>query len=137
MTPLGTALKMAKDMIEDKDITKGSWYRPLIILVSDGQPNDSWEQPLDAFIQEGRSKKCDRMAMAIGHDADEAVLKRFLEGTSNALFYAHDAKDIQKFFKLVTMSVTMRTKAKDPNIVPQAEPLDTHNSSNNMLDDFG
>jgi uncharacterized protein YegL len=137
-TPMGMALKMAKAMIEDKDTTKSSWYRPLAILVSDGQPNDSWEQPLEAFIKEGRSAKCDRMAMAIGHDADEDVLKRFIEGKSNPLFYAHDAKDIQKFFKLVTMSVSLRIKSEDPNQVPQAAPLDPGNSSKDLSDDdFG
>jgi uncharacterized protein YegL len=137
MTPMGTALKMAKAMIEDKDTTKGSWYRPLIILVSDGQPNDSWEQPMETFIKGGRSSKCDRMAMAIGHDADESVLNRFTEGTSNPLFYAHNAKDIQKFFKLVTMSTIQRTKLKDPNQVPQSAPLDPDNSSKDSPDDFG
>jgi uncharacterized protein YegL len=137
MTPMGTAIKMAKAMIEDKETTKGKWYRPLVILVSDGQPNDSWEQPLEAFIKEGRSAKCDRMAMAIGQDADEDVLKRFIDGTSNSLFYAHNARDIQKFFKLVTMSVSQRTKSKDPNVVPQAAPLDPGNNSKDSPDDFG
>ena len=65
MTPMGTALKMAKAMIEDKETTPSRAYRPTIVLVSDGQPNDSWERPLEDFISEGRSSKCDRMAMAI------------------------------------------------------------------------
>jgi uncharacterized protein YegL len=137
MTPMGTALKMAKAMIEDKETTKGKWYRPLVILVSDGQPNDSWEQPMEAFISEGRSVKCDRMAMAIGQDADEDVLKRFIKGTSNPLFYAHNARDIQKFFKLVTISVTQRSKSKDHNQVPQTPPLDSGNSSKDSPDEFG
>jgi uncharacterized protein YegL len=137
MTPMGTAIKMAKAMIEDKETTKSKWYRPLVILVSDGQPNDSWEQPMETFIKEGRSMKCDRMAMAIGQDANEDVLKRFIEGTSNPLFYAHNARDIQKFFKLVTISVSQRTKSKDHNQVPQAASLDPGNSSKNLPDDFG
>ena len=106
MTPMGTALRMAKDMIEDKETTPGRAYRPLVILCSDGAPNDSWEQPMDAFIKDGRSSKCDRMAMAIGRDANEDVLKRFLSGTENPLFYAKDASSMHKFFKFVTMSVT-------------------------------
>jgi uncharacterized protein YegL len=86
MTPMGTALEMAKAMIEDKETTPSRAYRPTIVLVSDGQPNDRWERPLEDFILEGRSSKCDRMAMAIGRDADEAVLKRFTEGTPHDLF---------------------------------------------------
>jgi len=118
LTPMGTALKMAKAMIEDKDTTPSRAYRPTIILVSDGQPTDSWEEPLKDFISEGRSSKCDRMAMAIGHDADETVLKRFIEGTPHDLFYAENAGQMHEFFQRVTMSVTMRTNSKNPNEVP-------------------
>lgn len=118
MTPMGTALKMAKAMIEDKDTTPSRAYRPTIILVSDGQPNDSWEKPLEDFISEGRSSKCDRMAMAIGHDADKTVLERFIEGTPHDLFYAEKAGQLHEFFQRVTMSVTMRTQSKNPNMVP-------------------
>ena len=118
MTPMGTALKMAKAMIEDKETTPSRAYRPTIVLVSDGQPNDSWERPLEDFISEGRSSKCDRMAMAIGRDADETVLKRFIEGTPHDLFYAENAGQLHEFFQRVTMSVTMRTRSKNPNVVP-------------------
>jgi uncharacterized protein YegL len=118
MTPMGTALKMAKDMIEDKETTPSRAYRPTIVLVSDGQPNDSWERPLEDFISGGRSSKCDRMAMAIGRDADETVLKLFIAGTPHDLFYAENAGQLHEFFKRVTMSVTMRTQSKNPNVVP-------------------
>ncbi|MDL9984108.1 MULTISPECIES: vWA domain-containing protein [Providencia] len=118
MTPMGTALKMAKAMIEDKETTPSRAYRPTVVLVSDGQPNDSWERPLEDFISEGRSSKCDRMAMAIGRDADETVLKRFIEGTPHDLFYAENAGQLHEFFQRVTMSVTMRTQSKNPNVVP-------------------
>ena len=124
MTPLGTALQMAKAMIEDKDVVPSRAYRPTVVLVSDGGPNDTWEKPLNAFISDGRSAKCDRLAMAIGADADEAVLGKFIEGTSNQLFYAENAKQLRDFFKFVTMSVTIRTKSQTPNNVPEAISID-------------
>ena len=129
MTPMGTALKMAKAMIEDKETTPSRAYRPTIVLVSDGQPNDSWEKPLEDFISEGRSSKCDRMAMAIGSDADERVLKRFIEGTPHDLFYAENAAQLHEFFQRVTMSVTMRTQSKNPNMVPASVALDENVAS--------
>ena len=122
MTPMGTALRMAKDMIEDKDATPSRAYRPLVILCSDGAPNDDWEGPMDNFIKDGRSSKCDRMAMAIGSDANEAVLKRFIEGTENPLFYAKDASSMHKFFKFVTMSVATRSHSQNPNVIMKIEP---------------
>jgi uncharacterized protein YegL len=62
--------------------------------------------------------------MAIGADADEAVLGKFIEGTSNRLFYAENAKQLRDFFKFVTMSVTIRTKSQTPNNVPEASTID-------------
>ncbi len=121
-TPMGMALRMAKDMIEDKETTPSRAYRPLVILCSDGAPNDDWECPMDNFIKDGRSSKCDRMAMAIGSDANEVVLKRFIEGTENPLFYAKDASSMHKFFKFVTMSVATRSHSQNPNVIMKIEP---------------
>ena len=126
-TPLGTALKMAKAMIEDKNVVPSRAYRPAVVLVSDGQPTDSWEQPLDDFIKEGRSSKCDRMAMAIGA-ADESVLGKFIEGTKAPLFYAENAKQLRECFKFVTMSVAIRALAKDKNVVPEPDTIEAQPS---------
>ena len=123
MTPMGTAFKMAKGMIEDKEITPSRAYRPTIVLVSDGAPNDEWERPLQELVTEGRSSKCDRMAMAIGTGADNNVLNRFVEGTENGVFTAKDSSEIQKFFKFVTMSVTTRTASQNPNTLPTKQEI--------------
>jgi len=93
-------------------------------LVSDGQPDSGWEKPLNKFISDGRSGKCDRIAMAIGADADEAVLGKFFEGTTHPLLYAENAKQLRDCFKYITMSVTIRTKSQTPNIVPEASAID-------------
>ena len=122
-TALGAALEMAKAMIEDNETTPSRAYRPTIVLVSDGQPNDSWERPLEEFIKHGRSSKCDRMAMAIGSDADEQVLNRFIAGTEHHLFYAENASQLHEFFQRVTMSVTMRTRSKNPNEIPDVSKI--------------
>lgn len=123
-TPLGVALRMAKAMIEDRNVVPSRAYRPTVVLVSDGRPDEGWENPLKEFISDGRSAKCDRLAMAIGSDADEVVLGTFIEGTKNPLFYAENAKHLRDFFKFVTMSVTIRTKSQTPNAVPEASTID-------------
>lgn len=124
MTPLGTALQMAKAMIEDRDVVPSRAYRPTVVLVSDGQPDSGWEKPLNTFICDGRSAKCDRMSMAIGADADEAVLGKFLEGTEHPLLYAENAKQLREAFKYVTMSVTMRAKSQTQNVVSAPSTID-------------
>lgn len=117
-TPMGAALHMAKLMIEDKEVVPSRAYRPTVVLVSDGQPTDDWQQPLDDFVSSGRSSKCDRMALAIGADADADVLNKFIAGTDYPLFYAKDAAGLQQYFQFVTMSVTVRTKSQDANVIP-------------------
>ena len=117
-TPLGEAIIAAKRLIEDKETTPSRAYRPVVVLVSDGKPTDRWEASLDSFVGTGRSTKCDRVALAIGTGTDEAMLQKFIAGTSNPLFHAADAKQILDAFQRVTMSVTVRSRSKDPNQLP-------------------
>lgn len=116
-TPLGTALRMAKDMIDDKDTTPSNVYRPAVVLVSDGMPNDSWTGPLDNFINNGRSSKCQRFAIAIGNDVDRNMLEKFTGDKSTVLF-AENSSDIVGCFKKVTMSVSTIATGSNPNVVP-------------------
>lgn len=126
-TPLGDAIEVAKRLIEDKDQIPSRAYRPLVVLVSDGEPTDSWEDRLNDFIGNGRSAKCDRMALGIGPEAytgrGRATLERFIAGTEHQVFEAKDAEDIHKFFRFVTMSVVTRSLSQDPNVVPQDTTL--------------
>lgn len=117
-TPLGDAISMARKLIEDKETTPSLAYRPVVVLVSDGKPTDPWKAPLADFVGSGRSMKCDRIALAIGAGTDEEMLRTFIDGTANPLFHASDARQILETFKRVTMSVTVRSKAKDPNQAP-------------------
>lgn len=119
MTPLGGALKLAKAIVEDKEQTPSRAYRPLVVLVTDGYPNDSWEQPFVDFVEYGRSAKCDRMALAVGGDTDMSMLQRFVAGTGHEVFTTDQADGIVKFFKFVTMSVVTRTRSQNPNSVPK------------------
>jgi uncharacterized protein YegL len=129
-TPLGTALEMAKQMIEDKQTTPSRAYRPTIILVSDGQPTGSYQKALDDFIGQGRSSKCFCMAMAIGGDADEKMLNHFIANTPfhaknapNKVLHAENAEQISEMFQRFTMSVTTRTRSQNPNDIPQTSVI--------------
>lgn len=118
MTPMGAAMRIAKEMIEDKNTIPGKSYRPTVVLVSDGMPNDhGWEDALNNLVNEGRSRKADRMALAIGSDASREMLLSFTKD-SEKLFEANDASKIREFFQFVTMSVSVRSKSVDPNKIP-------------------
>ena len=137
-TPLGKALDVAKTLIEDREQIPHRCYRPLVVLVSDGQPNDDWEGRLADFIHNGRTSHCDRAALAIGSDANREMLARFLEGTENSVFEAESAEEITKFFKYVTISTVQRTKSQNPNEsipVNAAAPLVQKSESQQNNDD--
>ena len=136
MTPMGTALKMAKDMIDDKQETPSRIYRPAVVLVSDGAPNDDWKGPMERFITDGRSAKCQRFAVAIGNDADRSVLERFTQDPST-VFFAEDAKDVSEQFKTISMSVSTRATGPNPNSIPTPAnaPKFDNNTANDADDD--
>jgi uncharacterized protein YegL len=133
-TAMGAAFSLVKRMIEDKDVIPSRAYRPTVVLVSDGQPTDVWEQPLESLITGGRSAKCFFMAMGIGENPGKQVLERFISQTPvlaevngtpvpNTVFRAKDSDKMHEFFRKVTMSVTTRSKSQNPNAVPtSAEP---------------
>jgi len=120
-TPLGGAMQLAADLIDDRKQIPGRAYRPTVIVVSDGQPNDEWQPALARLTTEGRAAKADRLALAIGADADEGMLKQFLNDPEKQVHRAEDARRIKDFFRFVTMSVTTRSKSANPNQVPQVE----------------
>ncbi len=81
----------------------------------------------DQFIRDGRSAKCDRMALGVGPEAcgGRAVPRwsSFIAGTEHQVFEAKDAGEIHNFFKFVTMSVVTRGLSQNPNAIPKDSTL--------------
>lgn len=137
-TPMGAALNKAKELIEDKEIIPSKGYRPTVVLVSDGEPNDVWEQPMNDFVGGGRTSKCERFAMAIGTSQNDPVLNKFLAGTENKVFLASDASKIRDFFRFVTMSVSVRSRSQNPNVLLLNMPNTVSEQSvTDMAKEFG
>jgi uncharacterized protein YegL len=117
-TPLGGALRCARAVIEDEALVPSRAYRPTVVLVSDGEPNDDWNEALAEFKSSPRSAKAMRMALGIGADANVGVLEAFADGSGTPVFRASDVPEITKFFRLVTMTVTARSQSVMPNELP-------------------
>ena len=127
-TPMGAALGLVTDLVEDRDRVPSRAYRPTIVLVSDGLPNDEWKEPLKRLLGSERAAKAQRFALGIGADADHDVLRAFLDDPEGRVFEAHEAREIRKFFRWVTMSVASRSRSGQPNRTVDVDPAD--------LDDF-
>lgn len=128
-TPMGAALDIVTDLIEDRERVPSRAYRPTVVLVSDGLPNDEWRGPLARLLGSERAAKAQRFALGIGADADHDVLRAFLDDAEGRVFEAHEAREIRKFFQWVTMSVSSRSRSAQPNHTVDVDPLN--------LDDYG
>ncbi len=136
-TPMGEAFKIAQELIENRETISSRSYAPTIVLLSDGKPTDNYQEPLQSLLSSNRASKAVRMAMSIGSNEDQDVLKEFLGSASIPVFQANEARQIQNFFRFVTMSVSQRVQSVNPNNVI------SNNSSNIVsfdsiadLDDF-
>jgi len=123
-TPLGGALEVVTAMLEDSQQVPSRSYRPALVLVSDGQPTDTWQEPLKRLLGSARASKALRFAMGIGADADKAMLQAFLADAEARVFEAHEARQVRQFFRWVTMSVTARSRSINPNSVVAVNPTD-------------
>lgn len=117
MTPLGHALDLAKDMIDDKSVTLGRWYRPAVVLISDGFPTDDYKSIMNSFINDGRTSKCQRFSVGIGNEdsVDFDMLRSFVSVPENCK-KAENATEIVAALKFVTMSVSSRSASGNPNV---------------------
>jgi uncharacterized protein YegL len=133
-TPMGAAFTLLREQIENPEVVPLRAFGPTVVLISDGSPTDlpaalrerlvngtatkedflGWA-PLAALHASERARKCVRLAMGIGRDADYTMLQAFLNNPDIPVIRAQDARGILKFFQWVTMSVTSRSVSRDPN----------------------
>jgi len=113
-TPMGAAFELTQQLLSDKAVIPVRAFAPTLVLVSDGHPTDAWKAPLAALLGSDRGSKAQRFALAIGLDADRHVLREFA-GSDERLVEVADARQIARFFRWVTMSVALRSRAMNPN----------------------
>lgn len=123
-TPLGSALQMARDIINgtsaEAKLPKPC-YRPTVVLVSDGDPNDQYEVPLNEFVASGsRTASCVRLSLCIfgphGATPKQREVMRTFAGDAGNVIDSNEAEKISEFFQLVTMSVSSRSRSSNPDI---------------------
>lgn len=135
-TPMGSAMTMVRELLENIDLIPSRAYKPTLVLVSDGYPNDKWEKPLEDLKNSERASKAVRMAMAIGNDADKDMLKSFINDPETPVFEAHNAKDISRFFRVVSLSVSTRSRSTTPNQINKIDFSETASDDDIDLSDF-
>ncbi len=115
LTPMGEALMRVKDFVENNEDLKRS-YRPVIILVTDGMPNDAWEKSVEAFANTGRTARCERYALSIGADEGTPQYDMLMMYTKDKekICPANKAGIISRFFQVISVSMIGNNNQK-PN----------------------
>ena len=125
-TPLGEAIHMVADMLEDRLLIPSTSYAPTIVLISDGMPTDldadpktfdylTWAPMKRLHSESPRASKCLRLAMGVGNDADRDMLRAFINNSDVPVFASDEASGIERFFRRVTMSTVSRMSVVNSN----------------------
>jgi uncharacterized protein YegL len=108
-TPFGQALWLLVESI-DKDIKKaviggekGDW-KPMVYILTDGQPTDDWKPALDMV----KKKASLIIAVGCGPSINREIMKTISESSFEM---GNDDASFQKFFKWVTQSVKAVSKS--------------------------
>ncbi len=119
VTDMGRAIDLVCDALEISRMPERG-LPPVLVLISDGQPTDNFDAPLERLVRMPWGAKSVRVGIAIGDDADTDVLQRFMGGDARELrpLVATNAKDLVKFIKwasTVPLSAASRPASRPEN----------------------
>ena len=135
VTDMGRGFSMVADQLKIPPMTDRA-LPPVLVLISDGQPTDDYATGLDAIMKQPWGKKAVRIAIAIGRDADNDVLQKFIGHSELKPLQANNADSLVKYIRWVSTAVvgaassppsqTNEENAPGVNIpIPKPPALDT------------
>jgi len=104
ITDFGEACKMLNQKLSRNEFMQdavGS-FAPVIILLSDGEPTDNYKKDLDTLKSNNWFKAGIKIAIAIGDDANQDVLKEFT-GNIECVITAHNPDVLKKMIRFVSV----------------------------------
>ena len=123
LTSLGGALKSLNEKMSRKAFLGDNpmgYLAPGIIILTDGEPTDEWQKPLEELKKNNWFKNAIKIAFAVGDDANKQVLSEVC-GSPEAVVSIDDPEKIRQYIKFVTASVskTGTTSAAAMDQTPQ------------------
>jgi uncharacterized protein YegL len=124
-TSMGKALSMVADQLKIPPMTDRA-LPPVLVLVSDGQPTDDFNEGLRDLMEQPWGKKAVRIAISIGTDADDEVLQKFIGHAELKPLQANNPEALVKYIKWVSTAVLKSASAP----ASQASAADTPSTLN-------
>ena len=97
-TNMGKALLLLADALKAENMPDRG-LPPVLVLISDGQPTDDFSSGLKALMAQPWGIKSVRISVAIGEDADMAVLQQFIGNPEITPLVANNVQDLVKMIK--------------------------------------
>lgn len=125
VTDMGKAIDLLCEALDEKNMPlKG--LPPVVVLISDGQPTDNFDQPLERLVRLPWGVKSVRISIAIGDDAELDVLQRFMgrDPREAKPLVAKNAQDLVSFIKWA--STVPLSAVSRPATRPEGASAKTH-----------
>ena len=104
VTDMGLALTMLAAQLRIPPMSDRA-LPPVLVLISDGQPTDDFNQSLHTLMNEPWGKKAVRIAIAIGEDADTEILQKFIGHPELKPLQANNPEALVRHIKWVSTAV--------------------------------
>jgi uncharacterized protein YegL len=109
LTDFGAACKELNDKLSKSGFmsdASGS-YAPAIFLLSDGQPTDNYQKPLDDLWKNKWFKAALKVAVAIGDVGEEGMVAlRAFTGNQEAVLTVHTPEALKKMIRFVSVTAS-------------------------------
>lgn len=104
ITDLGAALGLlARDL--RVGVMPGRALPPVLVLLTDGMPTDSFSEGLDALLAEPWGARAVRIGVGLGRDADQDTLRRFINNPDIPPLKAANAEQLVRYVTWASTSV--------------------------------
>lgn len=104
VTDMGKALIMLAEQLRVQTMGDKA-LRPVLVLISDGQPTDDFGSGLKILMAEQWAKKAVRLAIAVGKDADRDVLSKFIGTPEFQPLQANNAAALVNYIRWASTAV--------------------------------
>jgi uncharacterized protein YegL len=103
-TAMGKALKVCAQELRQLAAAERV-LPPVLVLLSDGQPTDGFEEGLQSLMAQPLGQKAVRVAIAIGDNADLECLRSFIGDADRPPLEAHNPETLVRYIKWASTAV--------------------------------
>lgn len=100
-TDMGQAMILLSEVLHIPPMTERG-LPPVLVLISDGQPTDNFDNGLEKLLTEPWGKKAIRVSIAIGEDANMNILQKFIGYDDRKPLLARNPEMLSNYIKWVS-----------------------------------